>query len=129
MCFFVGLQAAFGHMRQCRNALVEHIPHAHGQMVPMSPMQSHALKAVAMMRAGLFAGTMIAALPHLLQKLLLQFPGFLLFPCMVQLVLPDRQLVAVNFHLVLASLFCGRCTFIVIYSPPALHQFLAIFFF
>jgi hypothetical protein len=48
------------------------------------------------------AGAEIAAFPHLLQKLLLDFGGFLMLSLAAQTVLQQRQRVTVNFHNVLS---------------------------
>lgn len=79
---------------------IDHVPQAHGQMVTMPAMDGHAFKTVAVMRTGLLAGAMVAALPHLPQKLHLHLIGFFLFALLVQFILPNCQFISINFHMV-----------------------------
>ena len=67
-------------------------------MVTMPAMERHAFKAVAMVRALLLTGTVIPALPDLLQKLLLDLPCLLLLPTAIKIVLQNGQLISVDFH-------------------------------
>ena len=85
-------------MAERGDPFVDHIPQAHGQVVAVPAVDGDALKAVAVMRARLRAGAVVARLAHLLQEFLLDLPGFLLFPLAVQPVLQDGQFVAVDFH-------------------------------
>ena len=64
----------------------------------MPTMERYAFKAVAMVRALLLTGTVIPALPDLLQKLLLDLPCLLLLPTAIKIVLQNGQLISVNFH-------------------------------
>jgi hypothetical protein len=67
-------------------------------MIPMTAVDGYALKAVAVMGAGLLTGAVITGLANLLQKLLLDFPAFLLPTLLIQLILKDRQFIAVYLH-------------------------------
>lgn len=62
-------------------------------MVTMPAMERYAFKAVAMVRALLLTGTVIPALPDLLQKLLLDLPCLLLLPTAIKIVLQNGQLI------------------------------------
>ena len=64
----------------------------------MAAVDGDALKAVAVVGAGLLTGAVVAALPHLLQKLLLDLPAFFVTALLIQLVLQNGQFVAVDFH-------------------------------
>ena len=55
-------------------------------MVTMPAMERYAFKAVAMVRALPLTGTVIPALPDLLQKLLLDLPCLLLLPTAIKIV-------------------------------------------
>lgn len=67
-------------------------------MVTMPAMERYAFKAVAMVRALLLTGTVIPALPDLLQKLLLDLPCLLLLPTAIKIVLQNGQLISIDFH-------------------------------
>ena len=64
--FFVFAQGAFRQTGEAVEPLVHHVPHTHGQMVTMTAMDGHALEAVAVMGAGLLAGTVVPGFPNLL---------------------------------------------------------------
>ena len=66
-------------------------------MVTMPAMERYAFKAVAMVRALLLTGTVIPALPDLLQKLLLDLPCLLLLSAAIKIVLQNGQLISVDF--------------------------------
>ena len=55
----------------------------------MPAMERYAFKAVAMVRALLLTGTVIPALPDLLQKLLFDLPCLLLLPTAIKIVLQN----------------------------------------
>jgi len=67
-------------------------------MVPVATVERHALKAVAMVGAGLLTGTVVAGLTYLLQKFPLEGHGLLVAALPVQVVLADGKFIAVNFH-------------------------------
>ena len=77
---------AFRQAGEAVEPLVHHVPHAHGQVVPVSTVDGDAFKAVAVVGAGLLTGAVIAALPHLLQKLLLDLPALFLASLLIQLI-------------------------------------------
>ena len=82
---------------------IHHIPHTHGQVIPVTTVQRHALKAVAVVRAGLLAGAVVTALPHLLQILPLDGHGFRMAALPVQLVLLNCKFIAIDLHVSASS--------------------------
>ena len=66
-------------------------------------VQRHALKAVAVVRAGLLAGAVVTALPHLLQKFPLDGHGFRMAALPVQLVLLNCKFIAIDLHVSASS--------------------------
>ena len=64
----------------------------------MTPVQRYAFKAIAVMRAGLFAGAVVTGIPYLLQKLLFNGQSLFVAALPVQVVLQDGQFISVNFH-------------------------------
>ena len=60
------MQSALGHERQLVKPLIQHIPHAHGKVIPMTAMNVDAFEAVAVMGACLLTGTMVIYLIQLL---------------------------------------------------------------
>ena len=96
--FLVFGKGAFRQAGEAVEPLVHHVPHAHRQVVPMSAVDGNALKAVAVMGAGLLTGAVVTAFPHLLQKLLLYLPAFFLASLLIQLILQNGQFVAVDLH-------------------------------
>ena len=64
----------------------------------MAAVDGHALEAVAVVAAFFLAGAVVAGLTHLTEKLHLDFEGFLVETLLIELVLHDCKLVAVNFH-------------------------------
>ena len=83
--------------------LIHHIPHTHGQVIPVTTVQRHALKAVAVVGAGLLAGAVVTALPHLLQKFPLDGHGFRMAALPVQLVLLNCKFIAIDLHVSASS--------------------------
>ena len=63
-------ERVLGEMRQRANALVDHIPQAHRQMVAVPAVQCHAFKTVAVVRALLLARAMVPCGAHLVQEFL-----------------------------------------------------------
>ena len=82
---------------------IHHSPHTHGRVIPVSTVQRHALKAVAVVRAGLLAGAVVTALPHLLQKFPLDGHGFRMAALPVQLVLLNCKFIAIDLHVSASS--------------------------
>ena len=79
-------------------------------MVTMPAMERYAFKAIAMVRALLLTGTVIPALPDLLQKLLLDLPCLLLLPTAIKIVLQNGQLISMIvslFYSFTLLLFCS----------------------
>ena len=66
MFFLIFAKSSLCHKRQAMESLVNHVPHTHRQVIPVSPVQRHAFKAIAVMRTGLLAGAMITGRPDLL---------------------------------------------------------------
>ena len=67
-------------------------------MVAVPAVDGHTLKAVAVMRTGLLARTVVARFAHLAQEFHLHLVGFLLLALLVELVLADGQRIVVNLH-------------------------------
>jgi hypothetical protein len=70
-------------------------------MIPVATVDRHALKAVAVMGAGLWAGAMVTAFLDLAQEFHLQVKSFLFAALAFQGHLANRHLVAVDFHVLL----------------------------
>ena len=98
MFFLIFGEGAFRQAGETVEPLVYHVPHAHGQVVPVSAGDGATLKAVAVVGAGLLTGAVVAALPHLLQKLLLDLPALFVTALLIQLILQNGQFIAVDLH-------------------------------
>ena len=59
MGLLIAPERALRHVGEQVQPFVDHVPHAHGQMVPVPPVQRHALEAVAVVRAALRAGAVV----------------------------------------------------------------------
>ena len=75
---FIGMERALGDVAESGDALVDHIPQAHGQVVAVAAVDGHAFEAVAVMAAGLLAGAVVAGLTHLTQEFQLDFKRLVL---------------------------------------------------
>ena len=99
----IGPQGPFCQSGELMEPFIHHIPHTHGQVIPVTTVQRHALKAVAVVRAGLLAGAVVTALPHLLQKFPLDGHGFRMAALPVQLVLLNCKFIAIDLHVSASS--------------------------
>ena len=99
----IGPQGPLCQSGELMEPFIHHIPHTHGQVIPVTTVQRHALKAVAVVRAGLLAGAVVTALPHLLQKFPLDGHGFRMAALPVQLVLLNCKFIAIDLHVSASS--------------------------
>ena len=65
---FIGMERALGDVAESGDALVYHVPQAHGQVVAVAAVDGHALEAVAVVGAFFLAGAVVAGLTHLTQE-------------------------------------------------------------
>ena len=99
----IGPQGPLCQSGELMEPFIHHIPHTHGQVIPVTTVQRHALKAVAVVGAGLLAGAVVTALPHLLQKFPLDGHGFRMAALPVQLVLLNCKFIAIDLHVSASS--------------------------
>ncbi len=95
---FIGMERALGDVAESGDALVYHVPQAHGQVVAVAAVDGHAFEAVAVMAAGLLAGAVVAGLTHLTQEFQLEFKRLVLKALLVELILKDGKFISVDFH-------------------------------
>ena len=98
MLVLILAQRALGHVGQRGQTLIDHIPHAHRQVIAMTTVNGHAFKAVAVMGTGFLAWAVIAGFAYLTEKFHLHFIRFLLFALLIELILPDGQRIIVDLH-------------------------------
>lgn len=98
MLVLILAQRALGHVGQRGQTLIDHIPHAHRQVIAMTTVNGHAFKAVAVMGTGFLTWAVIAGFAYLTEKFHLHFIRFLLFALLIELILLDGQRVVIDLH-------------------------------